>query len=85
MYGAAYLAIAFFFGLSAGAIGKIKGSSFWIWFLIGFVSFGGWAACMRSSIGYRPRTRELKAPAPATTKISVSSSRWRPRDFRAAL
>ena len=26
----------FFFGLSAGVIGKIKGSSFFIWFLIGF-------------------------------------------------
>jgi hypothetical protein len=32
-----YAVIAFFFGLSAGAIGKIKGSSFWIWFLIGAV------------------------------------------------
>jgi hypothetical protein len=29
--------IAFFFGLSAGVIGKIKGSSFFIWFLIGLV------------------------------------------------
>jgi len=30
------LIILFFFGLSAGVIGKIKGSSFLIWFLIGF-------------------------------------------------
>ena len=30
-----WLALMFFFGLSAGAIGKIKGSSFVIWFLIG--------------------------------------------------
>jgi len=29
--------VLFFFGLSAGAIGKIKGSSFFIWFLIGLV------------------------------------------------
>ncbi len=28
--------IAFFFGLSAGVIGRIKGSSFVLWFLIGF-------------------------------------------------
>ena len=28
--------IAFFFGLSAATIGKIKGSSFLLWFLIGF-------------------------------------------------
>jgi hypothetical protein len=27
--------IAFFFGLSAGVIGKIKGSSFFIWFIVG--------------------------------------------------
>lgn len=32
-----YLVIAFFFGLSAGAIGKIKGSSFFLWFLVGAV------------------------------------------------
>jgi hypothetical protein len=32
-----YLVIAFFFGLSAGAIGKIKGSSFVLWFLVGAV------------------------------------------------
>ena len=32
----AYLVLLFFFGLSAGTIGKIKGSSFLIWFLVGF-------------------------------------------------
>jgi hypothetical protein len=31
----AYLVIAFFCGLSAGAIGRIKGSSFVLWFLVG--------------------------------------------------
>jgi hypothetical protein len=31
-----YLVIAFFFGLSAGVIGRVKGSSFFIWFLVGF-------------------------------------------------
>jgi hypothetical protein len=31
-----FLVLMFFFGLSAGVIGKIKGSSFFIWFLIGF-------------------------------------------------
>ena len=30
------LVILFFFGLSAGTIAKIKGSSFLLWFLIGF-------------------------------------------------
>jgi hypothetical protein len=31
-----FLVILFFFGLSAGTIGKIKGSSFFVWFLVGF-------------------------------------------------
>lgn len=31
-----FLVILFFFGLSAGVVGKIKGSSFLVWFLIGF-------------------------------------------------
>jgi hypothetical protein len=30
------LVILFFFGLSAGTIAKIKGSSFMLWFLVGF-------------------------------------------------
>lgn len=30
----AYLVIAFFFGLAGGFVGKAKGSSFFIWFLI---------------------------------------------------
>ena len=30
----AYLIIAFFFGLAGGVVGRIKGSSFVIWFLI---------------------------------------------------
>lgn len=32
-----YIVIAFFFGLSAGVIGRMKGSSFLLWFLIGAV------------------------------------------------
>jgi hypothetical protein len=32
--------ICFFLGLSAGVIGKIKGSSFFLWFLIGACTFG---------------------------------------------
>jgi hypothetical protein len=36
MAGGQLLVILFFFGLSAGVIGKIKGSSFLLWFLIGF-------------------------------------------------
>jgi hypothetical protein len=32
-----YPVIAFFFGLATGIIGKGKGSSFWLWLLIGAV------------------------------------------------
>ena len=32
-----FLVIAFFFGLAAGVVGKIKGSSFFLWLLIGSV------------------------------------------------
>jgi uncharacterized paraquat-inducible protein A len=32
-----YLVIAFFFGLATGIVAKGKGSSFWIWFVIGMV------------------------------------------------
>jgi uncharacterized BrkB/YihY/UPF0761 family membrane protein len=32
--GLAYLVIAFSFGLAGGIIGKLKGSSFFIWFLV---------------------------------------------------
>ena len=32
-----YVVLAFFCGLSAAVIGKLKGSSFWLWLLIGLV------------------------------------------------
>jgi hypothetical protein len=55
----AFLVIAFFFGLSAGAIGKIKGSSFWIWFLIGFAlpGLGTLAALLYRWEGREPTRR----------------------------
>jgi len=35
MFGATIVVVALFCGLSAAAIGKIKGSSFFVWFLVG--------------------------------------------------
>lgn len=32
-----YIVIIFFFGLATAIIGRAKGSSFWIWFLVGAV------------------------------------------------
>ena len=56
-----YVVLAFFCGLSAGAIGKLKGSSFWIWFLVGAVLplLGTLAALF-----YRDEHREPQAPLP---------------------
>lgn len=34
LYGGAYLVIAICFGIAGGLIGRTKGSSFWLWFLI---------------------------------------------------
>jgi uncharacterized membrane protein len=44
-----YLIIAFAFALPTGIIGKAKGSSFWIWFMVGLVLlFIGLAAVILS-------------------------------------
>jgi hypothetical protein len=37
MAGGFYLVVAIFFGLATGNIGRIKGGSFWMWFVIGTV------------------------------------------------
>jgi len=59
MYGGAYVALMIFFGLSAGTIAKIKGSSFFLWFLIGFCLpvIGTIAALFYRWDRYEPRRR----------------------------
>jgi hypothetical protein len=54
-----WLVLMFFFGLSAGSIGKFKGSSFFIWFLVGAVLpvFGTIAAVMYRWERNEPRRR----------------------------
>lgn len=49
--------ILFFFGLSAGAVAKIKGSSFFLWFTIGFCLpfLGTLAALVTRDEGATPR------------------------------
>jgi hypothetical protein len=51
--------LLFFFGLSAGTIGKIKGSSFWIWFMVGLVlpGLGTLAALLYRYEGAEPQRR----------------------------
>jgi hypothetical protein len=53
------LVIMFFFGLSAATVAKIKGSSFVIWFLIGFVlpGLGTLAALLYRNERLEPKRR----------------------------
>jgi len=45
--GAAFLVLLTCFGLAGGIVGKIKGSSFWLWFAVSFfVPFLGLAAAL---------------------------------------
>ncbi|MGH2894034.1 MAG: hypothetical protein ACRDPM_12325 [Solirubrobacteraceae bacterium] len=47
MQGLALLVILFFFGLAGGLVGRMKGSSFAIWFLVSFcVPFIGLATAV---------------------------------------
>jgi hypothetical protein len=61
-----FIVLAFFCGLSAGVIGKLKGSSFWIWFLVGAVLplLGTLAA-----IFYRSEHREARRACPECGKV----------------
>ena len=57
----AYLIVAFSFALSGGIVGKLKGSSFWIWFLIsGFLPFVG----LMAALLYRTERDELRRQCP---------------------
>jgi hypothetical protein len=62
----AYLVIAFSFALAGGIVGRLKGSSFFIWFLIsGIVPVIGLAAALL----YRTERDELRRQCPGCGKI----------------
>ena len=66
MYGMAYVLIAFAFGLAGGFVGRMKGSSFVIWFLVSFcVPFIG-LAC---AVLYRWEDRELRRQCPHCGRV----------------
>lgn len=66
MEGLGLLVIMFFFGLAGGIVGKIKGSSFFIWFLIaGLIPFLG----LLTAIFYRWDTEELRRQCPGCGKV----------------
>jgi hypothetical protein len=64
--GSALLVILFFLGLSAGSIGKIKGSSFGLWFAVGFfIPFIGVLAALM----YRNERDELRRQCPGCGRV----------------
>jgi hypothetical protein len=61
-----YVVIAFFFGLAGGIVGRIKGSSFLLWFLISaLVPFLG----LLTAIFYRWENQELRRQCPTCGKV----------------
>lgn len=66
MDGVAYLIIAFSFGLATGIIGRAKGSSFFIWAIVGTVlPIGGLIAV----ILYRSERDEPERRCPTCSKV----------------
>jgi hypothetical protein len=63
----AYLIIAVCFGVAGGFVGKIKGSSFLLWFLIsGIVPFIG----LLAAIAYRFEHDELRRRCPMCGRVT---------------
>jgi hypothetical protein len=66
MAGMGLLVIMFFFGLAGGIVGRIKGSSFFMWFLIsGLVPFFG----LLTAVCYRWDDRELRRQCPGCGRV----------------
>ncbi len=66
MQGMGYVVIAICFGLAGGIVGRIKGSSFLLWFLIsGFVPVFG----LLAAIFYRWDSRELRRICPTCGRV----------------
>ena len=63
----AYVVIAVCFGLAGGFVGKLKGSSFLLWFLIsGLVPFLG----LLAAIAYRFERDELRRECPNCGRVT---------------
>ena len=66
MEGGAYLVIALAFGLAGGFVGRMKGSSFWLWFAIsGLIPFLG----LMAALLYRMERDELRKQCPRCGKV----------------
>ena len=67
MAGGAYVVIAICFGIAGGIVGKIKGSSFMLWFLIsGLVPIFG----LITAIVYRFERDELRRQCPQCGRVT---------------
>ncbi len=63
----AYILIAVSFGISGGMIGKLKGGSFWLWFLIsGVIPVLGLVA----ALVFRIERDELRKQCPTCGKVT---------------
>jgi ribosomal protein S27AE len=62
----AYLVICFFFGLAGGMVGRIKGSSFFLWFAISAFLPG---AGLLAALLYRVESNELRRQCPTCGKV----------------
>ncbi len=61
-----FLIIAFFFGVAGGVVGKIKGSSFVLWFLVSAIPpFAG----LLAAIFYRREIDEPRRQCPGCGKV----------------
>ena len=64
-----YIVICLFFGLAGGIVGRIKGSSFWLWFLIsGLLPIAGLIAALL----YRYERDELRRQCPGCGKVVMA-------------
>jgi hypothetical protein len=62
----AYLVICFFFGLAGGVVGKLKGSSFFLWFLISAILP---VAGLIAALLYRYERDELRRQCPGCGRV----------------
>jgi len=66
MAGGFYVSIALSFALAGGIVGKLKGSSFWIWFAVsGVIPFIG----LMTAVVYRSERDELRRQCPNCGRV----------------
>jgi hypothetical protein len=65
--GGAYVFLAFCFGLAGGIVGKLKGSSFFLWFLIsGLLPLFG----LLAALAFRFESDELRRQCPTCGRVT---------------